>query len=536
MLQTPTSTSEAVVQALPFTVEQLADPWWRISNLYTYTEKEGGPAKPFRPNADQSEMYRRLWYLNSVLKARQIGSTTFWLIMALDLCLHSKNFAVGIVAQGLTEGISLFRSKVRAVYDRLPEAMRNGITLVTENKRELVFGNGSSMTIGTSLRGGTLQMLIITEFGKIAAKAPAHAREIITGAMNTIATGQIIVVESTSEGAGGAFFELIQQSRELAQKKTPLTPLDFRFHFFPWWRRPEYTIDPSEVLITPTERRYFEQLENTVTTSPGVYLHLTEGQKAWYVKKSQTQKGDMKREFPATPDEAFEVAVEGAYYSKELALIRSRGQVGRFPWIPGYAVNTFWDLGGSAGNATSIWFHQRVNRRDRMVGYYEAEGEGMAHFVKYLQDCGYMYGKHYLPHDGAAQMQGDYRESRMEILERMGLRNVEIVPRVRDIGTGIELTRAMLPLLDFDEEECDAGLKALAAYTKTWNQTRAVWNEEPFHNWASNPADALRQMAQVYQDLSRGETLISVKNYTDDVYQAESKKRARANRPGWRSA
>jgi hypothetical protein len=33
------------------------------------------------------------------------------------------------------------------------------------------------------------------------------------------------------------------------------------------------------------------------------------------VKKADTQLEDMKREFPSTPEEAFEASVEGAYYA-----------------------------------------------------------------------------------------------------------------------------------------------------------------------------------------------------------------------------
>ena len=35
------------------------------------------------------------------------------------------------------------------------------------------------------------------------------------------------------------------------------------------------------------------------------------------MKKAEQQQGDMKREFPSTPDEAFEAAIEGAYYSDQ---------------------------------------------------------------------------------------------------------------------------------------------------------------------------------------------------------------------------
>jgi hypothetical protein len=41
----------------------------------------------------------------------------------------------------------------------------------------------------------------------------------------------------------------------------------------------------------------------------------------------------MKREYPSTPDEAFEASVEGAYYSELLAAAELQGRIGEFPAI-----------------------------------------------------------------------------------------------------------------------------------------------------------------------------------------------------------
>lgn len=50
------------------------------------------------------------------------------------------------------------------------------------------------------MRSGTLNYLHISEYGKICAKFPDKAREIRTGALNTIQAGQIAWIESTAEG------------------------------------------------------------------------------------------------------------------------------------------------------------------------------------------------------------------------------------------------------------------------------------------------------------------------------------------------
>jgi hypothetical protein len=106
---------------------------------------------------------------------------------------------------------------------------------------------------------------------------------------------------------------------------------------------------------------------------------LSTAQKAWYSKKSETQLGDMKREYPSTPEEAFEASVEGAYYSELLAAAELQGRVGEFPAIEGVPVDVSWDIG--IGDDTTLWFAQRLGNRTRLVGYYANSGEGLRHYT-----------------------------------------------------------------------------------------------------------------------------------------------------------
>jgi hypothetical protein len=119
---------------------------------------------------------------------------------------------------------------------------------------------------------------------------------------------------------------------------SPLTQLDFKFNFFPWHRAPEYQLDPEGVVIEENFKRYFDQLEETHD------ITLNAAQRAWYVKKSDTQLEDMKREYPSTPEEAFE-ASEGAYYAQQMAKVELQQRIGSFPAEPNFKVNTAWTLG-----------------------------------------------------------------------------------------------------------------------------------------------------------------------------------------------
>jgi hypothetical protein len=190
---------------------------------------------------------------------------------------------------------------------------------------------------------------------------------------------------------------------------TPLTPLDFRFFFFPWWKAPEYAIDPEGVVIEEQSRKYFATLEQTA----GIVL--SPAQKAWYVKKFGTQLGDMKREYPSTPDEAFEASVEGAYYSELLTAAELQGRIGEFPAIEDVPVDVSWDIG--VGDATSLWFSQRLGNKTRLVGYFEASGEGLRFYVDQInrmaRERGWRIGDALWPRDGRVREWGSGK-SRME--------------------------------------------------------------------------------------------------------------------------
>jgi hypothetical protein len=214
--------------------DQFLDPRWRLSNLYWITDK-AGRAVPFEPNPAQLRLLGDLHTLNLILKARQLGFTTLCCLIYLDACVFTPHTRAGVIAHRLEDAKVIFRDKIKFPYDRLDEGIRAAVPAVQDSADTLTFRNNSSIRVSTSMRSGTLQYLHVSEFGKICARAPEKAREIVTGALNTVESGQFVVIESTAEGQEGAFYEMTQRARERALAPGPLTPLDYRFHFFPWW-------------------------------------------------------------------------------------------------------------------------------------------------------------------------------------------------------------------------------------------------------------------------------------------------------------
>jgi hypothetical protein len=173
------------------------------------------------------------------------------------------------------------------------------------------------------------------------------------------------------------------------------------------------------VTITREDEDYFEELRQKHG------IELTAEQKAWYVKKKETQGEDMKREYPSTPEEAFEASIRGAYYALQMAKVREQKRICRVPHETGLPVNVAWDLG--MDDQTVLIFHQRVGPENRIFDYYENNGEALSHYVQVMQSKPYIYGEQYLPHDVAVKELGTGK-SRLEQLEALGVKNIHVVP------------------------------------------------------------------------------------------------------------
>ena len=110
----------------------------------------------------------------------------------------------------------------------------------------------------------------------------------------------------------------------------------------------------------------------------------------------------------------------------------------------------------------------------------------------------YVWGTHYLPHDGNHERQGEVVNiSPSDALTNLGLRNIEIVPRVKEISHGIQATRDSFSTCWFDETACKDGIIHLDSYRKRWNNTTGRFTDQPVHDIHSECADAFRQFGQM---------------------------------------
>ena len=462
----------------------------RINSGWYKVEGKDGRVIPFRMNWAQDQFYEEQHDRNIILKARQLGFSTYTEIDILDECMFKPNVSAGIIAQTMDDAKGLLYNKVLFAYKNLPQALRDANPLIKENTEELLFSNGSSIRVGTSLRGGTYQYLHISEFGKICARFPDRAREIITGALNTVAIGGKIIIESTAEGNEGRFYSMTQTAMSKKNLGEVLTPLDFKFHFFPWWEEPGYVMNGLVSHPAPLAKYY-----RTLEIEHGIKL--SEGQKAWYTKMVETQDQDMGREYPSTPEEAFAAAIEGAYYGELMANAEKSGRVVNVPHNEEYEVITAWDIG--VGDQTTIWAYQEYGGAIYVLNYYSNSGESVGHYAKIIKGWadtyGYKYSHHNFPHDGRNQDWSADGDRRHEIAEKQGIKPVQLVKRTSDIQLGIDAVRRMIPRCYFDKDLTEQGRKALKNYRREYNAEKKAFSSRPLHDWASDGADAFRTAA-----------------------------------------
>lgn len=200
---------------------------------------------------------------------------------------------------------------------------------------------------------------------------------------------------------------------------------------------------------------------------------------------------------------SFEAAIKGAYYGELMNALEADGRLsGRVPYEPALPVHTAWDLG--MADSTVIWFFQVSGREWRILDVLKGEGVALDWYVARMQERGWVWGNHYLPHDAEVRELGTGK-SRVEVLDALGIRST-IVPRMT-VADGIQAVRNTLPLCWFDAEKCKAGIEALRMYRRDYDEKRQEFRVTPLHDWTSHYADAFRYLAVGHQERGKAQPL-----------------------------
>lgn len=461
-----------------------------MSHLYQIRNKEGKLIR-FKRNRAQTHYAQNKWFRNLILKSRQLGFTTDEAIDSLDDVLFTPNMDALLIAHNLEAGESIFSKKIVFAWEKFPEELRQLYGVDTKTSKTLKFDFGrkgfSSIAVDTSGRSGTYQRVHVTELAEIAKKYPKKVPDIIEGTIPAIPTNGRVDIESTSQGASGEFYEMFMEAWERGQ---PTIAQQYKAHFYNWtWDDEEMAKIESPIPFSEMQQAdKFEEYARRHNLSP---VEITYYYQKWLSLNKKWNA--LKREYPTTPQEAFEAVSEGTFYGETIGLMEQNGQIGVVPWDRALKVHTVWDLG--VGKNMVVGFYQRdtVTNTVRKIDYEEGEGsDGLPEMIAKVLKKPYIFGRHFGPHDLEATDIGTGK-TRMETAKKLGFK-FTLVPD-QSIEDGINAVDIWLDRLYVDREKCKKWIRAMKGYGREWDEKRGMYKDEPLHDWASHGADEARYAA-----------------------------------------
>lgn len=190
--------------------------------------------------------------------------------------------------------------------------------------------------------------------------------------------------------------------------------------------------------------------------------------------------------------------VDGAVYRDEVIKLYDEKRARNVPAEPILKTHTVWDLGWN--DSMTIGFWQRSGSEVRCIDYIEDSHKTLDWYVAEIEKKPYRYGKHYIPHDGAAK-NFQTGKSTEEVLKAMLGKNKVVLGKALDIEEGIKAARMMFPRLYIDLTKCERLLECLKRYRRHISKSTEEATS-PLHDQYSHGADMFRYAALVVDKMS----------------------------------
>ena len=488
---------------------------WRLNNLYCISDRNAKHI-PFLMSDAQWEVYLKSVGFKRVviLKSRQQGISTLWVVSFLDDCIFNKNMKAGLVSYGIPQRQDML-DRVMYSWDTFPDEIKAmlGVSRTTRNRsREVSFNNYSKLLITSKFRGTTLQRLHISELGKMANSKPMQAEELMSGDMQTLHEQSKAVVESTAEGEN--LLTDIWHNGVAAYDEetgTMINPEAFRPIFLSWMNDPT-RVSKYQLEDTDISSKYFEDKPEA-----------TQEQKNFWIAQYSTTGENTYREYPATPEEAFRSKTEGRIYAKQYNdLVKTYNNVPHpFASMENDGIlqtrepiYVSFDLG--IRDPTFITFFQAYKHNIRFL--YERQLQdteaSMDNIDQLLHDvmnniikpaAPYSpYRYLIVPHDIKQRLQGEEVKSRYDILAEKGWNNMVIAKKISP--DTLAQVQATLKYVRIDLKHCPLIDKAFRNYRAEWKTAINDYSDKPLHDKFSHPMDSVAYgISYMYHDIERGE-------------------------------
>lgn len=467
----------------------LADPWWRLNNLYVCRKEGVGTAIPFEPRPEQVAIFKHLLEdpLSPIyiIKSRRLGLSTGINIFQSDSAVFRSGWRGLLIDKNQGDATKKMVEQIRFAVDGLPPEVLERVVFDKRNDSELRLRIGDETESEDSVifatisgRGGDASMLHVSEWGPIAAEDAKRSREIRTGAFPAARLGRRVVETTWMGGKGGDLWEMIDP----ILKQNPNA--EGTIYFFPWHDDPEAVRVDGEVDGETEE--YFRELADRLGKK------FSREQKLWWAATKIEQGIFMSREYPSTLEEAFRAPVEGAVYADLIDRARAEGRVMDFPWERGSLVYTFWDLGSPTN--TRVLYLQFVGREIHVIDRDGGQNFTPAQRVAHMRGKGYFYGGHFMPHDAAAAEKGG--KNFKEQMTEAGLEGIQVIPRCRTEWPGINKGRELLSRAVIHATNCEEWIQAMEYYHTKKDNSDGYQTNILVDDWSAHDADTWRMVGE----------------------------------------
>jgi len=460
----------------------LSDKHWRMNNLYRIVDKNGSSI-PFKLNDVQKEVLAGLHNRNLILKCRQLGMSTFSVLYMLDETIFNSNLSAGIVSYSLEHAQHIFKRIIGHALDNLTPFAKEMTGVVQRSAREISFSNGSFLRVDTTLRGGSYQAILVSEYGKTCARNPIKAEEVVTGSLQAVPIDGQIIIESTGEGNSGFYAEMVNNSA--LRGNEDLNELEYKLFFFNWLTDPKYVLS-KRIDYDNDLQKYFDKLEITLDTK------ISQPQRNWYALQRNILGDKVKQEYPSTISEAFITSSDAYYFQQgiEKAYNESRCLSSSL-YDALEPVFVAMDIG--VNDLTVMTFFQVVHGEIRIIDYYEDNNKGVDFYCNYLlNDKKYIYKTIFLPHDAARRdgivVENTYERDFKRYLQHTNT-NVVVLKRT-DKNLNINNAKIKADRCVFAINKVKPLIDQLSKYRKKWSEQFGKYLDEPYHGVESNYADS----------------------------------------------
>ena len=233
------------------------------------------------------------------------------------------------------------------------------------NDSELAWSNGSRFEASASVTGNTRTAFTFRSLAPF--QRSSRRSRVRSGAARSTRfyPHDIVDIETTMEGGQfGVCWDFCELALSSVGKE--LSPVDWKFHFYPWFRHPSYRIAGGKPRNEET-LEYFEKLRE----NHGIVLE--DEQMAFWESKRREQGDDIWQQYPSTIEEATRAVVAGQIYPL-LASYRQAGGCATLSQNLGNLCILFFDLGASDNMAG--WLMQPCGKDWNALDWCAGEGVG----------------------------------------------------------------------------------------------------------------------------------------------------------------